>query len=210
MPLNDNSNGDARRSETPVYEPILHKPGKDYSLIRNIGLALVILVTVAGVVYFTYREWLRSNSEVPRQEISLGSDLDGLAAGDGPIADGPGPSGGPAGGQVEVDVKDELVSAPVKSDEQAVQSEDAGDRSLLKDDGSGSFTIYVASLAEMGDANSALHRWTAEGFSGRIVEARGRYRVAIGRFRSESSARKFVSDNRARFGNDFWISKTPR
>ena len=219
MPLNDSTNQEELESEKPVYQPILHQPGKDLSMIKNIVIAAAIVLTIAAVIFFTYRQLVKSDTEITRQEIALSDNSINSSVPDQSIAERSAPTVDTIKQQIKDEIKEPVTTETVKQEEpiikkekpqQQIHSANQAAEKSGSDDGVGRYTIYVASFTDKASARSKAGEWEQSGFDVRILEARGRYRVAIGQFKTEVSARRFVSENREIFGSDYWVSKTPK
>ncbi|MBI5477033.1 MAG: SPOR domain-containing protein [Ignavibacteriales bacterium] len=217
MPLNDNVNQEEPEENKPTPPPILHKPGRDYSLIRNIAIAVGILCILAAFIFFTYVRSVRTDAETARQEIMLDGSVSAIKT-DKQVQD--------QIPQVEIDssqIKKE--TKPAASDVAATDTPVVEKKEVEKKEEekipvvktakikkakvspvSGRYTIYVGSYPVKAEAKTKAARWESAGFDSWIVEARGRYRVAIGRFKTEDAARRFISENKEAFGNDFWVA----
>ncbi|MBI5020863.1 MAG: SPOR domain-containing protein [Ignavibacteriales bacterium] len=219
MPLNDNTNEEDLESEKPVYQPILHKPEKDYSLIKNIVIGVGIVAIIVAVIFFTYQQLVKSDTEITRQEISLSDNSINSSVPDQSITERSAPTVDTIKQQIKDEIKESVPEETGKQEKPVIAKEEAKEQIHKEkpaveksgsDDGVGRYTIYVASFAEKAGARSKAGEWEENGFDARILEARGRYRVAIGRFKTEVSARRFVSENREIFGSEYWVSKTPK
>jgi cell division protein FtsN len=221
MPLNDNVNQEEPEENIPTPPPILHKPGKDYSLIRNIAIAAGILCILAAFIFFTYIRSVRTDAETAKQEIMLDGGVSAIKTDKQvqdqntvPVTDTTKvnteqPEAKPVAKEIAAEETPTVEKKEVekKAEEKIPVVRHAKTNKAKVSPASGRYTIYVGSYPDKAEAKTEAANWESSGFDSWIVEARGRYRVAIGRYKTEDAARTFISENKKAFGNDFWVAK---
>jgi len=181
MPLNIENREDIEKNKISVPQPILHDPKPDYSLIKNITIAFLVLAIIFVIIFLVYHSSVNNDTE------SISSNV--LTQNLGEIKN------------ESVIVQSKPINNSVMEKRQDTQSSGIKARE--------EYTIYVGSFTKKSMAEEEIERWKAAGYTAEIIKAGSYYRVSIGRFQSVNEAKTYVKDLTEYLKNGYWVGKIP-
>lgn len=176
----------ADRPDSGGMQPMMHFPDEGKPLRTKIILTVFLLLVLASVAFLVYIFF----------DTSGGSSTSGNRAASRAVDT----AGTPAISRVDTSSR-LAVPSPVHRDETPVLPSSRPSTEPAP------YTIYIASYLQRSDAEEEVQRWKAAGYDSFVVEARGHFRVALGRYAGVSEARRVASDLEEAFENGYWIAR---